>query len=214
MHNLPISSVNDYSSQNCKIISIELTSGNTISIVLDASGQLILPDRFNYEEASLSGYVLNKWYWIYVSRAISALLYSPQLVGIYDTQLASWVVNSNRNWALTYIIADLASSGLMVYANGFRGYAQGFCGKLRGLAIMKGVSLDFSVAYEYLAQKHGGGGLSNLLLFMPFDTKTGQIAKDRSSNNFDGTFGASPYPDENDPTWETVKCPLSTSHFK
>ncbi len=69
---------------------------------------------------------------------------------------------------------------------------------------MTGVSLSFAQAYEYLAQQQAGGSLSDLLLFMPFDAVTGQIALDGSPNTFNGIMGSTLLPDANDPTWETV----------
>lgn len=160
--------------------------------------------RLNYEIAKLSGYAVNKWYWIYASRAQSGLLATTQIVGIYDPQNDSFLVNKNDDWNQTYIIANLSAPTLAIYANGFKGFAQGFCGHLRGLAVMKGASLDLHSAYEYLAQRQSGGSLSSLKLFMPFDAETGPYAKDGSPNKYDGIFGSSVSVDSNDPVWEKV----------
>ncbi len=76
---------------------------------------------------------------------------------------------------------------------------------------MRGTSLSLNSAYEYLAQRQEGGKLSNLLLFMPFDTTTGLYAIDGSPNNYNGIFGSSAYPDSNDPIWENVNFLFRTS---
>ena len=178
---------------------------NRISIKFAGSDITSLLNRFNYEEAYFTGYSINKWYWIYTARSQSALLLSQfQYVGIYDPQSASFVVTDANNWLLLYYLPNLASSGFKVFANGFQGYAQGFCGKLRGLAVMPGVSFsNFNTAYEYLGQKQGSGP-SKVLLYMPFNSKTGQVTVDFSNSGYTGILGSTPYPDFNDPVWEDV----------
>lgn len=185
-----------------------MTSSNKISIKFAGAGLLLLGNRFDYEVASLSGYVLNKWYWIFATRnsALLTLLSGIQYAGIYDTQTSSWVVQeADNSWTLGYYTSALNSAGFMVFANGFRGFAQGFCGKIRGLSVMPGVELTFAQGLEYMAQRQGGGSINALLLYLPFDSNTGQVARDRSSNAYHGTFGSSTYTDSNDPKWETVK---------
>ena len=201
-----ISSTNDDSSESCKVISIELDSASSISVILAGEGLLGLTSRYDYQETSLSNYVLNKWYWIYVARSQNSnLVNSVQNVGIYDPQQSGYVVSVSDNWGLSYSLASLSSTGFMIYVNGFQGYAQGFCGKLRGIVVVPGTSYSFANAYEYLAQNQAGGSVSDLLLFLPFDANSGQTVLDGSVNEYDGTLGSFPYPDANDPTWETVK---------
>lgn len=201
------SSVNDISSKNGKIVSLELTPTTGISIKFAARDNYNPPpsSRYNYEIASLSTYSLNKWYWVYTTRqSTSMLTVKSQRAGIYDPATANFIVSISHGWDEQYSPADFSSSGFMVFVNGFRGYARGFCGKLRGIAVATGVSLSFTEAHDYLAQRQEGARLDSLLLYLPLNSQTGQLAVDYSSNRMDGTMGSSLGPDQNDPIWEHV----------
>ena len=167
------SPTNDAISENCKIVSIELASSNMISVKFAGDDQTGISNLSNYQEGSLS-YVLNRWYWIYAGRTQNGLSSSDQYLGIYDPTIASFVFSITDSWSLLYTLADISSSGLMIYADGFQGFAEGFCGSLRGVVVMPGTAFtNFNTAFEYLGQKQSGGSLSDLLLYMPFNSKTG-----------------------------------------
>lgn len=179
---------------------------NAFSIKYAGAPTLLLGDRSNYEQLNWGSYTVGKWYWIFCSRSQSSgLLSQVQYVGIYDPTISNYVKTESEDWGLLFYMASLSSSNFYVIANGFKPPALGFCGRLRGLIIMPGTSVPIASAYEFLGQQQGGAGLNKLVLFMPFDARTGQWAKDGSGSTNDGVLGSTPYTDLNDPAWEAVR---------
>lgn len=201
-----LSPTNDAASEYSKVMSLELNPTTGISFKYSAKDSTNPPShRYDYEAASLSSYSLNKWYWIYLSlKENPTLKAQDQLTGIYDPSVPNYILSDTQDWDNKYLYADFSTAGYMVYMNGFQGYGLGFCGKVRGMTVARGVQLSFANAYENMAQKQVGGKLSDLLLYLPLDSHGGNSVADYSNNGLYGQFGSLLYPDHNDPLWEQV----------
>ena len=197
----------DAADEKSKIVSIELDPPITLSIKLaGARTNPFDPQRYNYEMASINNYVLSNWYWIYITRSHDFFWVGEgQTVAIYNPQTGSFPVTVTENWS-TLPITKTAyfGSDFKVIVNGFKGVAQGFCGRLRGLTVLIGSTLSYMSAFEYLAQQQSGATINKLMLYYPFHSNTGQAAIDGSTHNYNGVFGATSEPETSDPIWETV----------
>lgn len=143
-------------------------------------------DRSDYEAAKLPNYKLNRWYWIYTARSQSRTsLRHQQKLGIYDSQLAKFVVSFEDDWESLPPLPSLTASSYLVYINGFQGRALGFCGKLRRIAVMKGAALSFKSAYQYLTQQQGGSSIADLITVASFNLTMEPLVIDETVNNFD-----------------------------
>ena len=166
---------------------------------------------------------LGTWYWFAISRkhenSDGTGMFDTFMVGSIQTQ--QFLAIGNQTWPASTAMIPLDTKNLEILVNGYAGAHPGFDGTLRNIAVGRG--MFFSPIWEafYRLGTAGAGMRSYLeilnllvcstewqttsLLYLPFDSNTGQKLVDLGSQGLKGVFGLSTSSTIGDPIFDDVK---------
>lgn len=109
--------------------------------------------NYSQEIARSPGIQLNRWYWISTARRCVTSTSYDNYAYVLDSVVGSFILSARPSMPnLQITMADISTSGLLIYANGFGGFANGISGTIKGLAVYSKEFLTGSDSYAVLGQ--------------------------------------------------------------